>query len=168
MRANIEIDLHLREAVVNDISTLATHHYKMFNEIWKKKGKSLSKGKLEKVKQAYVKKLEEQFADKTCKAWVIKIKNKIVASGAITICNFVPTPIDLSYKIAYFHSLYTEEKFRNNNCANLIIEKAIFHCKSKGMQRIILTASDEGRPIYQKYGFKPASDLMRLIVEENR
>jgi GNAT superfamily N-acetyltransferase len=166
MESEANVNITLSGATSNDITILASHHRKMFKEIWEKDGKNLNEGRLDEVEKAYIKKLEEQFTDNTCKAWVVKNQNKIVASGAITICSFVPTPLDLSYKVAFFHSLYTEEKSRNLNCAKIILEKAIRYCKDKGMKRVLLAASDAGRPMYQKIGFKPTSDLMRLYIEE--
>jgi len=166
MKSERNKNIKLSDATSDDILILASHHRKMFKEIWEKQSKSLSESQLEEVEKAYIKKLKEQFADKTCKAWVVKIKNKIVASGAVTTCSFVPTPLDLSHKVAFFHSLYVEETNRNQNCAKAILEKAIRYCKEKGMKRVLLAASDAGRPIYQKRGFEPTSDLMRLFIEE--
>lgn len=159
-------NIKLFDAEPSDITVLASHHRKMFKEIWEKQNKSLSENRLKEIEKAYAQKLEEQFADKTCMAWVVKIKNTIVASGAITICSFVPTPVDLSHNVAFFHSLYTEEASRKQNCAKVILEKAIQYCKDKGIKRVLLAASDAGRLIYQKRGFEPVPDFMRLIIEQ--
>ena len=166
MKPKKDTDIILSDATLDDIKTLANHHRRMFKEIWESKGDVLSEGELDALEKGYTEKLEEQFVDNTCKSWVVKDGNKIVASGAITICSFVPTPLDLSHKLAFFHSLYTEPESRNRNCANIILKKAVHYCKVNGMKRVLLGASDAGRPIYQKVGFKPASDLMRLFIED--
>lgn len=155
----------IREAEKSDIPVLALHHRKMFQEIWSKKGTTLDEHLLDQVEQAYAEKLTGQFSDKSCKAWLAVQDDTVVASGAVTIISFVPTPQDLSHQLGYLHSLYTEKEYRGKHCAHTIIDQVIVFCTEKGIKRIILTASDEGRPIYHAIGFRAAPELMRLILE---
>jgi len=155
----------IRKAEISDIPTLALHHRKMFQEIWDKKGSPLDEQRLGQVEQAYAEKLTEQFSDESCTAWVAVQDDTIVASGAVTIISFVPTPLDLSHQLGYLHSLYTEEEYRGKQCAHKIIDQVIDYCNQKGIRRIILTASEEGRPIYHAIGFRSTLDLMRLVLE---
>lgn len=158
-------EMPLREATERDIPQLGRHHRKMFEEIWEKKGEDIDIAIHKEIEEAYEKKLKQEFRAGGCKAWVIENKNKIIASGAITIVSFVPTPIDLSWRVAYLHSMYTEKGYRNNNCANLIIKMATQYCGANGIKRIILNASEAGRPIYERLGFRSAPEMMRLIIE---
>jgi predicted GNAT family acetyltransferase len=159
------MEMPLREATERDIPQLGRHHRKMFEEIWEKKGENIHIAVCKEIEEAYEQKLMQEFRSGGCKAWVIENKNKIIASGAITIVSFVPTPIDLSYRVAYLHSMYTERGYRNNNFANFIIKMATQDCKANGIKRIILNASEAGRPIYEKIGFCSAREMMRLIIE---
>lgn len=157
--------LLLRQANTKDIPTLAIHHRLMFEEIWISKNENIDISKFEEIERSYLEKLQHQIEDDSCQAWVVENENKIVASGAISIVKMVPTPDDLSYEVAYLHSMYTDKNYRNRKLAGSIIDKAIQYCKSKGFKRIILNASEAGRPVYQKIGFKPAEDMMRLWLE---
>jgi GNAT superfamily N-acetyltransferase len=102
--------------------------------------------------------------DGSCKAWAIENEDRIIASGAITIVSFVPTPTDLSSRVAYLHSMYTERRYRNNSFAGLIVEKTIQYCKDNGIRRVFLNASEAGRPIYEEIGFCSAPEIMRLMI----
>lgn len=155
----------LREATERDISQLGIHHRKMFEEIWVNKCKCLDPSICKEIEEAYVQKLKQELLNGTCKAWVVEHENRIIASGAISIVSFVPSPYDLSSNVAYLHSMYTEKEYRNNGFANLIINKAIQYCKDHKIKRMILNASEAGRPVYEKLGFRPAPDTMRLIIE---
>ena len=155
----------LREATEGDIPRLGVHHRKMFEEIWEKEGESIVPSVGKKMERAYAKKLKQELTDGSCKAWVIESENKIVASGAITIASLVPTPKDLSSSVAYLHSMYTEKQYRNNNFANLIVERAIRFCRDNRIKRVFLNASEAGRPIYEKLGFRAAPEMMRLVIE---
>ena len=159
-------EMHLREASGTDISVMAAHHRKMFEEIWERKGEHLDILKAGEIENAYAQKLKTEMESGICKAWVIEEKGRIVSSGAITLVSFVPNPSDLSSQIAYLHSMYTEKSHRNKKCAQRIIHNVIKHCNSNGIKRILLNASDEGRPVYQKIGFRSAPDTMRLFIEQ--
>ncbi|MFH1369776.1 MAG: GNAT family N-acetyltransferase [Planctomycetota bacterium] len=157
--------MNIQEAIRDDIKQLAIHHRKMFEEIWEKKGQKLEAAKAQEIEKAYSEKLEKQISAGSCKAWVVKNGNQLVASGAISIISFVPVPNDTNYNIAYLHSMYTEKKFRGKKFARQIIEKAIQYCKNNGINRIVLNASDEGKPLYKKIGFVSSPETMRLFIK---
>ncbi len=155
----------IREATVNDIPLLAIHHRKMFEEIWENKGEDIDRSIFAEIERAYIEKLKRQLQDCSCKAWVIEDEHRVIASGAISIVSFVPSPQDLSSNVAYLHSVYTERDQRNNQCAQRIVKQAVHYCQAHGIRRVILNSSEAGRPIYEKIGFKPAPDIMRLLLE---
>lgn len=160
-------EMNLREAFIRDISALAKHHISMFEEIWAQKGEPISAVKAKEIEKAYTQKLESEMDGGICKAWVIESEGVIVSSGAITFVSFVPTPYDLSSKIAYLHSVYTEKSHRNKKCAQRIVHTAIKYCSDQGVNRMILTASNAGKTIYEKIGFHSTPDMMRLFIDKN-
>jgi GNAT superfamily N-acetyltransferase len=96
---------------------------------------------------------------------VIENGDQIVASGGITIVSFVPTPNDLNSRVAYLHSMYSEKAYRNKNFANRIVKEALQYCKANEIKRVILTASQAGKPIYEKIGFASSPETMRIFIE---
>ena len=152
-------------ATIDDIKMLAMHHRKMFEEIWEQKGLKIEKARAQAIEEAYCAKLEKQIQDGTCIAWVVKNDNQIVASGAITIVSFVPVPNDINHKVAYLHSMYTEKKYRNQKLAQKVVAEAISYCQKNGINRIVLNASESGRPIYEKVGFVSSPQTMKLFIE---
>ena len=156
--------INIHEAKYDDITQLAIHHRKMFEEIWEKKSLKLDPAKAQEIEKAYSDKLEKQIPAGTCKAWVVKNGNRFVASGAISIVSTVPVPNDKNHNIAFLHSMYTEKSFRGKKFAQQIIEKGIQYCKENGIKRVMLNASDDGKPMYEKAGFIPSPDTMRLFI----
>lgn len=155
----------LREASISDISILAVHHRKMFTEIWNKRREDLDPERAKQIEKAYTSKLETEMKNGICVAWVIEDNERVISSGAITFISLVPNPYDLCSKVAYLHSIYTEEPHRKKKCAQQIIQKAISFCSSQGIHRIMLNASDAGQSLYYKLGFRSAPDTMRLLIE---
>jgi GNAT superfamily N-acetyltransferase len=158
-------NMRIREATIGDIPLLGIHHREMCQEIWEKKGEDIDSSRFAEIERAYIQKLLLQLQDGSCKAWVIEYEHRIIASGTISIVSFVPTPQDLSSNVAYLHSMYTDKDRRNNYCARRIVKQALDYCKAHGIKRIILNASEAGRPIYEKIGFRSAPDTMRLLLE---
>jgi GNAT superfamily N-acetyltransferase len=164
MENEVFCDMVVREASKRDIAAMASNHRKMFAEIWEQKGRYLEPARAVELESAYALKLADELEMANCKAWVVEDKGAIVASGAISIVSFVPNPIDLSPRVAYLHSMFTEKSHRGHKCAERIVGKMIDYCKSQGIRRIMLNASDAGRPVYQKLGFHDLTDMMRLLV----
>ncbi|MFO7666608.1 MAG: GNAT family N-acetyltransferase [Desulfobacterales bacterium] len=157
--------MNIQDATIDDIQTLAVHHRKMFEEIWEQKGLGIDKARAKELESAYREKVLKQLPEGICKAWVIKNGNEIIASGAITIVSLVPVPSDINHKIGYLHSMYTEKAYRNQKYAQQIIDKAIQYCTQNGIGRVLLNASNAGRPIYEKIGFVSSPETMRLFIK---
>ena len=158
-------ELILRDATVDDIPLLARHHRKMFEEIWENKFEQIDNDRFSEMETQYARKLQYHVPDDTCKAWVIEDGDNIIASGAVSVAAYVPTPHDSRYEIAFLHSMYTERDYRNRHCALRIVNQAISYCKKRGLKRVFLIASDAGRPIYKKVGFQSAAEIMKYFAD---
>jgi GNAT superfamily N-acetyltransferase len=161
----MENGFKLREATERDIPLLSIHHRKMFEEIWKERGLRFDESVTVQIEEAYARKLRAELPAGFCKSWVIEKETQVVASAAISIVSFVPTPADLSSKIAYLHSVYTDSGERGRSLATRIVQEALEYCRTNGINRMILNASHAGRPIYEKMGFSPSADMMKISVE---
>jgi len=157
--------IHIHLATHNDIQTLVTHHHKMFEEIWESRGLETAAQKMENMDKAYTAKLHKEMDDGKCVAWVVKNDDKIVASGAVSFVSMVPIPVDSNSIVAYVHSIYTEQENRNKGYCRQIVTTAIDYCKSISIKRMILNASEAGKPIYEDIGFRLADNSMRLMIE---
>ena len=153
------------KAVLSDIQVLVSHHCMMFREIRDLQDKKIDDISCKKMEESQTKKIGDGFPKGLCHAWVTEDENgKIVASGAISICNWVPTPEDPNYIVAYLHSMYTEKVHRGIGLATKIIEEVRDFCRKNNISRILLAASDSGKPIYEKIGFKSNNSFMFLTV----
>ena len=116
-------EVHLSEASRDDIPIMAKHHRKMFEEIWERKGEHLNQARALELEKSYAQKLETELMSGTCKAWIIEDGGNIVSSGGVTFISLVPNPSDVSSKVAYIHSMYTERSHRNMKCAQRILKQ---------------------------------------------
>jgi GNAT superfamily N-acetyltransferase len=155
----------IRIAVGEDIPHLARHHRMMFEEIREQSGTPADPSVLAVLEKEYAEKLGREFRSGTCISWVADLGNRIVSSGAISIVSYVPVPHDLSCRIAFLHSVYTEKDFRHQHHAHNITKQAADYCRNQGIRRMYLFASDAGRPLYEKSGFVPVPNMMQLLPD---
>lgn len=153
----------LREATPLDIPALVGHRRRMFEDMAALHGEAPVAADLDAMDVAYACQLQRMLADGSLRAWVIEAEGRIVAGGAILIAEWLPRPRDLTRRLAYLHSVYTEPEHRRRGLARRIVQTAIEACRADGLRRLTLHASDEGRPLYESLGFQQTNE-MRLVL----
>lgn len=156
-------DSCIRVATEEDIPWLARHHRKMFEEIQECNGTAPDRAVMAELEKEYAAKLAREFKSGTCISWVAVTGDRIVASGAISILQYVPVPHDLSCQVAFLHSVYTEKEYRHRHHAARIAREAAGFCRDRGIKRLYLFASTAGTPVYEKTGFVPVPNMLLLL-----
>jgi GNAT superfamily N-acetyltransferase len=96
--------------------------------------------------------------------FIARTKNGVVAgSGCIWLRDDAPRPFNPCLEAPYLMSIYTEEGFRRAGVARMIVQCAIEWSREHCYKTISLHASGAGIPIYERFGFKPTTE-MRLML----
>ena len=61
-------------------------------------------------------------------------------------------------------NVYVHPDQRGKGVARLLLERVLDECAARGVTQVSLHASEAGRPLYEKLGFKPTNE-MKLKVE---
>lgn len=64
-------------------------------------------------------------------------------------------------RLAWLGMVLTAPKFRGRGFARALVEHALAVADSKGIETVKLDATDQGRPIYERYGFRFEQDIER-------
>jgi len=147
-------DITIRKAELKDIELVARNHALMFEEMFSLENKILEEDKFNMLVESTVSKLTQELPKGICTAWVVENCGKVIASGGLTQVSMTASPMVSNYIYAYLHSIYTDKDCRGRGCAKLILSKAEEFCRETGIQRVLLIASDAGRPIYESIGYK--------------
>ena len=107
--------------------------------------------------------IERGLADGSYRGWVAEKDGTVVAGGGIVIHPWVAHPRDPAGRRAYILNVFTEPDCRRHGLAKRIMEIMVDWCRRQGFGTVSLHASDEGRPLYDKLGFK-ATNEMRLVL----
>ena len=153
----------LREATGLDIPILVAHRRKMFEDIAVAEGTVYDTEKLADMSSRYGQYLETQIPRKTLWGRLVVANEKIVASGCVTFVGWIPSPLHHNSERAYIHSVYVEPEYRGMGLCTLLMKTLCDELKTAGFFMVELHASDAGRRIYEKAGFK-ADTSMRLYL----
>lgn len=85
---------------------------------------------------------------------------KVVGTGGISLHNHPPSYGVPNGKSACLLNMYTRSQFRGQGVAGKILAALVEYARSAGCCKVYLNASDMGKPIYEKFGFKDVSNEM--------
>ena len=145
----------VRRATMKDIGTLTEQRHKMFADIGERPRRELA------------------VHDRAFKAWAAKemrakrlvcflVENglgKIVGGGSVWLRQVQPYPGYPGGKMPYLMSMYTEPACRGRGVGRLVARHAIEWCKAQGFPSMTLHASEIGRPLYEKLGWKQSNEM---------
>lgn len=142
--------LNLCPASLREIEILVRHRRAMWRALHIRK-----KTLLDKADKEYAAWARARLRSSRLKAWIVKDNNgKIAGSGCVWLQSIQPRPGNPLKVQPYLLSMYTEPVFRRRGVASLIVEEAIDWSRKNGYQRLLLHASETGKKVYRKYGFK--------------
>ena len=158
-------DRPLRTATPADIPVLARHRRLMFEEMARLNGLRPDPEKLGEMEALYTGHLRNHLPDGSLRAWIAEQEGQVVASGALSLLDWPATPSNLCSQLGLLHSVYTLPAYRRRGLAHAIAMEAIEFGRQAGLKRLVLHASEAGRPLYISLGFKPADNEMRLALD---
>jgi GNAT superfamily N-acetyltransferase len=149
----------IRNATLEDAVLLATHRMKMWADIHPEQ---VPLEGAEKRARLWI---ERQLSDGRLVGFIAKARDgEVAGSGCIWVRDEQPRPSSTRQVVPYLMSMYTERGFRRKGVARAVVKEALRWCRENGYERVVLHASNEGRPLYESLGFEPTSE-MRLKLE---
>ena len=116
------------------------------------------------VEQANLEYLRKALYDNTFISWIALDNEVIIATSGLSFSVVPPFFNILTGKVAYIMNMYTLPSYRNRGIGSELFKKIIDEAKQLGYKKITLNATNMGRPLYEKYGFKDVSDGMAFFV----
>lgn len=152
----------VRLATLKDLDLLVRHRRKMFEEI-----SDATPHELDAVDREYRRWARTRMRSGQYTAFLVEAGGRIPSSGALWLMPLPPRPWTRGGRAPYLMSMYTERADRGKGHASLVVRAAIRWAKAHGHKVVLLHASDEGKGIYERAGFRPTSE-MRLRFDGRR
>lgn len=108
---------------------------------------------------------KENISNGTFVAYLAIENNEVIATSGLCFYSVPPTYSNINGKVAYIMNMYTKPQFRRRGIATRLLDYLVNEAKAKNCTKITLNASDMGKPIYLKYGFKDIENDMVYYIK---
>ena len=147
-------EILLRRATLNDIPELLLHRRGMYQAMGYTDSTALAG--MMKTSEPY---LREAIGNGTLHAWVAEAGGRVIGGGLIIVSSWLSHPYDQECRRATILNMFVEPEFRRRGIARRLMETMIAWCRQQGFAGVALHASDQGRPLYEKLGFEPTTEM---------
>jgi GNAT superfamily N-acetyltransferase len=97
---------------------------------------------------------EAALADGGFAAWLALDGGEIVATSGLSFSVVPPSFKWPDGKVAYIMNMYTIPEYRRRGVGTELLRRIVGEAKAMGYKKITLTATQAGRPLYEKFGFR--------------
>lgn len=100
-------------------------------------------------------------------AWVAQHRDaagEIVGGAGLQLRELLPRPHAEQTRLmrgpqALILNVFTERSWRRRGVAEALMRELLAWCRDNGVESVVLHASNEGRPLYEKLGFTPTNEM---------
>lgn len=149
------MDLIIKKATFEDIEGIFNNRMDFLYQV-------TGKQPTEEFKAATKDYLYDHINDDSLFCYIASYNGKMVSSVIICIYNVIPKPSNISGKIGYVFNVYTLQEFRRQGLATSLMKAAIEEAGKLGIGEIYLSATDDGKGIYEKLQFQYLGEEMCL------
>ena len=155
----------IRRSALNDAATIARHRVEMFRDMGDVPSEGLARDLLEKSTSA----LEALLADGSYVGWfATDADGRVIAGAGVHIKLQLPrishdharvedSPVPLAVNV------YTEPQWRGKGVARTLMRELMRWASEQGTDRVVLHASDAGRPLYESLGFHSTNEMRWFV-----
>ncbi len=153
-------EITYRKAVLSDAEKLAeirSIFLREVNNVSSEKERSI-------VEKASLEYFRNALSDNSFISWIALDNKEIIAIGGVSFSLIPPHSRVPNGRVAYITNMYTFPMYRNRGIGTELFKRTVEEAKQLGCKKITLNATDMGRPLYEKYGFKNLQGEMVFFV----
>ncbi|MGI4757390.1 MAG: GNAT family N-acetyltransferase [Janthinobacterium lividum] len=144
-----------RLATASDATIIAKHRAQMFRDM----GCS-SDDETSRIFEASVPWFHQILSDRSYVGWLVLHLGTVVASGGIHIRDLGPVPGCCGGgRLGHIANIYTEPAHRRRGVARSLVTMILTWATDQQLDKITLSASNDGRSLYEKLGFVSSHDM---------
>jgi GNAT superfamily N-acetyltransferase len=154
----------VRPATAHDIPLIAHHRAEMFAAMGQ-----LAKGLYDKLVVHTTEYLEEAMPNGTYVGWLATPATEaatVIAGAGVQIRRTLPHPLTrhgartiASGRQAIVLNVFTEKAWRRQGLAEVLMAHVIDWARRSNIDTLVLHSSAEGRPLYERLGFVPTTEM---------
>jgi ribosomal protein S18 acetylase RimI-like enzyme len=109
--------------------------------------------------------LELRHRSGNLQSWIAEEDRQCVGVVSMLILDMPPRPDEPRTWEGYIINMYVSPAARRRGIGRALFDACIGSAPESGLRRILLHATDDGRPLYEKAGFRPNDDWMELRLD---
>ncbi len=90
-----------------------------------------------------------------------EIDGRVMAGGGVVIAAWPGSPLNLNPRRAWILNIYVDPAYRRQGFATRVMDALLEWCRNNSFQSVALHASEYGRPLYEKLGFRGTNEMRR-------
>ena len=151
--------LSIRRATAADADVLARHRADMFRDMGQLTA-DLRDTLVEAARAYFV----AAVPDGRYVAWLAEVEGNIVAGAGLQLRELLPRPAPGGVRLVrgpqgLILNVFTEPGWRRRGVAAALMRELLRWCRANGIESLVLHASPDGRPLYEKLGFTPTNEM---------
>ncbi len=107
-----------------------------------------------------------KFRENSIVEWLGEEDGKIVATAAVIFMTYPPSFRYPTGVRGYITNVYTAPEYRGRGIATSMLKRVKDEARSRGIRKLILMASDHGKPVYLRFGFVESEVWMDMDLPE--
>jgi len=148
--------LETRTAVISDATLVASHRRAMFASMG-----GLEEELLDSMRRASEPWIARMITEGKYLGWITTDDARPIASAGLLILDWPPHPFDPAGESrAYLLNVFVEPGYRRRGVARALIELSLAEARSRSIRVVTLHASAEGRPLYERLGFRTTNEML--------
>lgn len=153
----------VRAATVDDIPALAYQRCAMFVATGAIAADATAE--LDAAERRY---LAQAMPAGTFVAWLVEHDGQVVAGGGLQLRTLQPRPGFVGGEPeGLIVSMWTEADHRRRGLGSVVMDAILGWCRARGLRRLTLHASADGRPLYERYGFRPTNEMRLHLAPDD-
>jgi GNAT superfamily N-acetyltransferase len=151
--------LSIRPATAADAGVLARHRADMFRDMGQ-----LSDDLRDTLLAAARAYFAAAIPDGRYVAWLAEAGGEIVGGAGLQLRELLPRPAAGNSRLVrgpqgLIMNVFTERAWRRRGVAAALLRELLRWCRASGIESVVLHASADGRPLYEKLGFTPTNEM---------
>ncbi|MBA4851221.1 GNAT family N-acetyltransferase [Emticicia sp. BO119] len=153
------MNITYRKATLADVPELARLRIDFLKEVQSPETHLVSEDGLNEILKDF---FQQQLATGQIVAWLALADGAVVSTSGLCFSTIMPGFTLLDGRVAYIMNIYTLPGWRKKGIGKQVFYHILEAAKERNYKRILLHATEDGRPIYEKFGFKATNDEMEL------
>lgn len=153
------MNITYRKATVADVPDLARLRIEFLKEVQDPETYLVGEEGLNDILQNF---FQQHIANDDIVAWIAIVNGEVVSTSGLCFSTIMPGFTLLDGRVAYIMNIYTLPNWRKKGIGKQVFHHILEAAKERNYKRVILHATEDGRPIYEKFGFRATNDEMEL------